>query len=56
MAPTLTARNRARGLRKPGVRRRSVQSLRNVILKGIPAAGMPPFALPDATSMPWSPW
>src|SRR5262249_29709594 len=31
-----------------GVRGRSVQSLRNVILKGIPAAGMPPFALPDA--------
>jgi PQQ-dependent dehydrogenase (methanol/ethanol family) len=31
-----------------GVRRRSVQSLRNVILKGIPAAGMPPFPLPDA--------
>jgi putative heme-binding domain-containing protein len=31
-----------------GVRRRSVQSLRNVILKGIPAAGMPPFALSDA--------
>jgi PQQ-dependent dehydrogenase (methanol/ethanol family) len=30
-----------------GVRRRSVQSLRNVILKGIPGAGMPPFALPD---------
>ena len=30
-----------------GVRRRSAQSLRNVILKGIPAAGMPPFALPD---------
>src|SRR5216684_7050866 len=27
----------------PGVRRRSVQNLRNVILKGIPAAGMPPF-------------
>jgi PQQ-dependent dehydrogenase (methanol/ethanol family) len=33
----------------PGVRRRSVQSLRNVILKGIPSAGMPPFPLPDAT-------
>src|SRR5262252_7278235 len=31
-----------------GVRRRSVQSLRNVILKGIPAAGMPPFPMPDA--------
>jgi mono/diheme cytochrome c family protein len=31
-----------------GVRRRSVQSLRNVILKGITGAGMPPFALPDA--------
>ena len=30
------------------VRRRSTQSLRNVILKGIPAAGMPPFPLPDA--------
>src|ERR1700751_903038 len=26
-----------------GVRKRSLQSLRNVILKGIPAAGMPPF-------------
>jgi PQQ-dependent dehydrogenase (methanol/ethanol family) len=32
----------------PGVRRRSAQSLRNVILKGIPAAGMPPFPMPDA--------
>src|SRR5215472_4992401 len=32
-----------------GVRRRSVQSLRNVILKGIPTAGMPAFALSDAT-------
>src|SRR6266576_3568212 len=32
-----------------GVRRRSVQNLRNVILRGIPAAGMPPFQLPDAT-------
>src|SRR5215475_5747628 len=31
-----------------GVRRRSAQSLRNVILKGIPAAGMPSFALSDA--------
>jgi len=31
-----------------GVRRRSAQSLRNVILKGIPAAGMPPFPLSDA--------
>ena len=31
-----------------GLRRRSVQSLRNVILKGIPAAGMPSFELPDA--------
>ena len=31
-----------------GVRRRSAQSLRNVILKGIPSAGMPAFALPDA--------
>jgi PQQ-dependent dehydrogenase (methanol/ethanol family) len=30
------------------VRRRSTQSLRNAILKGIPAAGMPPFPLPDA--------
>ena len=33
----------------PGVRGRSVQSLRNVILKGIPSAGMPAFPLPDAT-------
>src|SRR6266542_3740910 len=32
----------------PWVRRRSVQSLRNLIRKGIPAAGMPPFDLPDA--------
>src|SRR5262245_58444907 len=32
----------------PGVRRRSAQNLRNVILRGIPAAGMPPFPLPDA--------
>lgn len=31
------------------VRRRSVQNLRNVILKGIPAAGMPPFDLPAPT-------
>src|SRR3954453_23452497 len=30
----------------PGVRRRSAQSLRDVIVKGIPAAGMPPFPLP----------
>lgn len=33
----------------PGVRRRSLQNLRNVILKGIPAAGMPPFDLPAST-------
>ena len=33
----------------PGVRRRSPQNLRNVILKGIPAAGMPPFELPAPT-------
>src|SRR5437762_3781296 len=32
----------------PGVRRRTVQSLRSVILKGIPSAGMPPFPMPDA--------
>ncbi len=32
----------------PGVRRRSAQNLRNVILRGIPAAGMPGFSLPDA--------
>lgn len=31
------------------VRRRSMQSLRNVIRRGIPAAGMPAFDLPDAT-------
>ena len=31
------------------VRRRSMQSLRNVITKGIPAAGMPPFDLPAPT-------
>jgi PQQ-dependent dehydrogenase (methanol/ethanol family) len=30
----------------PGVRRRSIQSLRNVIRNGIPAAGMPAFDLP----------
>jgi PQQ-dependent dehydrogenase (methanol/ethanol family) len=33
----------------PGVRRRSAQNLRNVIVRGIPAAGMPGFPLPDAT-------
>ena len=33
----------------PTVRRRSMQNLRSVILKGIPAAGMPPFDLPGAT-------
>ena len=32
-----------------GVRKRSVQSLRNVIRSGIPAAGMPAFDLPSAT-------
>lgn len=31
----------------PGVRRRSAQSLRNVILRGIPSAGMPSFQLSD---------
>ena len=31
------------------LRRRSTQSLRNVITRGIPAAGMPGFALPEAT-------
>lgn len=31
------------------VRRRSVQSLRNVIRNGVPAAGMPAFDLPTAT-------
>lgn len=33
----------------PWVRRRSVQNLRNVIRRGIPAAGMPPFDLPAGT-------
>ncbi|MCX6595780.1 MAG: c-type cytochrome, partial [Acidobacteria bacterium] len=33
----------------PGVRRRSAANLRNVIQKGIPAAGMPGFDLPAAT-------
>src|SRR5688572_1493639 len=33
----------------PWVRRRSAQSLRNVIRNGIPAAGMPPFDLPAPT-------
>src|SRR5947207_14430741 len=33
----------------PGVRRRSLQSLRNVIRNGIPAAGMPGFDLPPGT-------
>ena len=33
----------------PWVRRRSVQSLRNVIRNGVPAAGMPPFDLPQTT-------
>src|SRR6266545_246638 len=32
----------------PGVGRRSAQNLRSVIRRGIPAAGMPPFDLPDA--------
>lgn len=31
------------------VRRRSLQSLKNIIRNGVPAAGMPPFRLPDAT-------
>jgi len=31
------------------LRRRSAQSLRNVITRGIPVAGMPGFALPEAT-------
>lgn len=31
------------------LRRRSPQNLRNVIVKGVPSAGMPPFNLPDAT-------
>ena len=34
---------------KPSVRRRSTQSIRNVIRNGIPAAGMPGFDLPAAT-------
>ena len=33
----------------PWVRRRSMQSLRNVIRNGVPAAGMPAFDLPAAT-------
>lgn len=33
----------------PGMRRRSIQNLRNVIRSGIPAAGMPAFDLPDGT-------
>jgi PQQ-dependent dehydrogenase (methanol/ethanol family) len=33
----------------PWVRRRSVQSLRNVIRNGVPAAGMPAFDLPSGT-------
>ena len=32
------------------LRRRSAQSLRNVIVRGIPAAGMPGFDLPEATT------
>ncbi|MFN7932929.1 MAG: PQQ-binding-like beta-propeller repeat protein [Bryobacteraceae bacterium] len=31
------------------LRRRSAQQLRSTIVKGVPSAGMPPFALPDAT-------
>ncbi len=31
----------------PSVRRRSIRSLRNVISRGVPAAGMPAFDLPD---------
>ena len=47
---TPAVRNKAPGLAgNPWVRRRSVQSLRNVIRKGIPAAGMPSFALPAGT-------
>ncbi|MBL8174226.1 MAG: PQQ-binding-like beta-propeller repeat protein [Bryobacterales bacterium] len=30
------------------LRRRSNQQLRNIIVKGVPSAGMPPFNLPDA--------
>jgi PQQ-dependent dehydrogenase (methanol/ethanol family) len=33
----------------PGVRRRSIDNLRRVIVRGIPAAGMPPFDLPAPT-------
>lgn len=33
----------------PGVRRRSNLNVRNLIRKGIPAAGMPGFDLPDST-------
>ncbi|HYO81253.1 MAG TPA: PQQ-binding-like beta-propeller repeat protein [Bryobacteraceae bacterium] len=33
----------------PWVRRRSVQSLKNVIRNGVPSAGMPGFKLPDTT-------
>jgi putative heme-binding domain-containing protein len=37
------------GLMGPRVRRRSTQNLKNIILKGIPAAGMPAFDLPSPT-------
>jgi PQQ-dependent dehydrogenase (methanol/ethanol family) len=33
----------------PGLARRSKQSLRNTIARGVPAAGMPAFDLPEAT-------
>src|SRR4051794_1926063 len=33
----------------PGLAKRSKQSLRNTIVHGVPAAGMPAFDLPDPT-------
>ena len=43
------ARGTQQGPGLVGMRKRSAQSLRNVITKGIPAAGMPAFDLPAAT-------
>ena len=37
------------GLMSPRVRRRSAQNVKNIILKGVPAAGMPAFDLPSPT-------
>ena len=48
MASTGTVANKALASpNNPSVRRRSLRSLRNVISRGVPAAGMPGFDLPE---------